>query len=34
MSDEDYYYYNAGEVNESEVDEHALDEDIETEVDE
>ena len=33
-SDEDYYYHNAGEASESEVDEHALDEDIETEVDE
>ena len=33
-SDEDYYYHNAGEVNESEVDEHALDKDIETEVNE
>jgi hypothetical protein len=34
MSDEDYYYHNAGEASESEVDEHALDEDIKTEVDE
>ena len=33
-SDEDYYYHNAGKASESEVDEHALDEDIETEVDE
>ena len=34
MSDEDYYYYNADEVNKSEVDEHAFNKDIETEVNE
>jgi hypothetical protein len=32
ISDEDYCYYNASEASESEVNEHALDEDIETEV--
>jgi hypothetical protein len=34
MSDKDYYYHNADKINKSEVDEHALNEDIEIEVNE
>jgi hypothetical protein len=32
ISDKDYCYYNASEASESEVDKHALDKDIKTEV--
>ena len=33
ISDKDYCYYNASKASESEVNKHALDKDIETEVD-